>query len=175
MRIRSAGLLMCLLGISACSPLSIGDFEERGPRFVLEEVFEGRLEGGGYFFDRFGGVQAQLAVEMNGRIEGQSIVVHERFRQNELTIERPIIMRRVSANRYTVECPDFVGPGTIDVHGNAIRWRYRLRVRSKESERILKFDDWMILAPDGSIMNRAFASKWGFSVGEVFMTVRKTS
>ena len=39
----------------------------------------------------------------------------------------------------------------------------------------MTFDDWMFLQEDGVVLNRAYASKFGIGLGEIFMSVQKLS
>ena len=66
-----------------------------------------------------------------------------------------------------------MGKAKIEAYGNVLRWKYNLRQKIGDREWVLRFDDWMFLQPDGVILNRATAYKWGIEVGEVFMVIRK--
>ncbi|MGB5638466.1 MAG: DUF3833 family protein, partial [Sedimenticolaceae bacterium] len=52
-------------------------------------------------------------------------------------------------------------------YGNALNWRYTLRLPYRGSELEVKFDDWMFLQSDDVLVNRATVTKVGFTVGEV--------
>ena len=80
---------------------------------------------------------------------------------------------KINDNSYELRCPDIEGVGKIESYGNTMKWSYYLKQKIGERLVTLYFDDWMLLRDGGVVLNRAFGQKWGFSIGEVFMSVQK--
>ena len=165
--------LLILLSMG-CSSMQPKDFDGSMPRLVPEEFFVGRTKGRGIFFDRFNNAQAHFEVLLDGSWKDGVLTLHEDFRYDSgESFQRVFEIRKLDDHNYEVRTEDIVGVGTIESYGNALRWSYRLKQKIGESVWTLSFDDWMFLKSDGVVLNRAWASKWGFGVGEVFMAVTK--
>jgi hypothetical protein len=150
------------------------DFDGSAPRFIPEEFFVGKTKGRGIFFDRFNNAQAHFEVLLDGSWKDGVLTLHEEFRYDSgESSQRVFEIRKLNEHEYEVRTEDLVGVGTIESYGNALRWSYRLKQKIGDSVWTLSFDDWMFLKSDGVVLNRAWASKWGFGVGEVFMAVTK--
>jgi hypothetical protein len=67
-----------------------------------------------------------------------------------------------------------VGEALGIVEGNALNWQYTLRLPYKNDSIEVQFDDWMFLIDDRVMLNRAVMSKFGFRLGEVFISFSKT-
>jgi hypothetical protein len=160
---------------TGCSSMLPQDFAESSPRFVVEEYFSGPTKGRGIFFDRFGSSRASFEVLLDGTWNGSVLTLREDFvYESGERSERVFEIKKIDEHHYEVRTEDIVGVGTIESYGNALRWRYKLRQKIGESVWTLSFDDWMFLRSDGVVLNRAWASKWGIGVGEVFMSVTKS-
>ena len=57
--------------------------------------------------------------------------------------------------------------------GNALHWRYVLRLPVGGREWAVDFDDWMFLVDEHTMLNSARMSKYGFGLGEVSLFFRK--
>jgi len=157
-----------------CSSMQPQDFASSTPRFAPEEYFAGKTKGRGVFFDRFNNAQAHFEVLLDGTWDGQVLTLKEQFRyESGENSERVFEIKKISDHLYEVRTADLVGVGTIEAYGSAIRWSYKLKQKIGDSIWTLTFDDWMFLKSDGVVLNRAWASKWGFGVGDVFMAVTK--
>ena len=61
------------------------------------------------------------------------------------------------------------------VAGNALNWTYTFMLKTKEGKRYdIDFDDWMFLIDDQVMLNRAVMTFWGFRVGEVLISFRRS-
>jgi hypothetical protein len=68
-----------------------------------------------------------------------------------------------------------VGEAIGELHGNALRWQYVLRLDVDGRSWDVDFDDWMYLMDDQVMLNRSVMSKFGVRLGEVILTFRKRS
>jgi hypothetical protein len=66
-----------------------------------------------------------------------------------------------------------VGEAIGHVAGNALHWRYKLRLKVDDSTYVVDFDDWMFLMDDKVMLNRARMSKWGIDLGQVTLSFYK--
>lgn len=171
-------LLLLALIASGCSSMKPQDFSSKSPQLIPEQYFSGDLEGVGVFYDRFGDIQTSFVVTLRGNWDANSkllILKEDLIYENGEKLFREYKINKVNDNLYTVDTEDFEGQGKIEVYGNTMKWNYELNQQIKESKVLLYFNDWMHLQPNGVILNRAFVSKFGISVGEVFMSIKRTT
>jgi hypothetical protein len=57
--------------------------------------------------------------------------------------------------------------------GNALNWRYTLKLPVDGKVYEVQFDDWMYLMDDRVMLNKAAMSKFGFHLGEVTLSFYK--
>jgi hypothetical protein len=123
-------------------------------------------------------LKTSFVVDLEGTWDGSKVLLLKEslvYEDGTKTV-RTFTITKQSEGRYSIEMPELDGPGTMEAQGNCLRWAYRLR-QDVGGGRILTltFDDWMFLQKDEIVLNRAFASKFGIAVGEVFMSVHKVS
>jgi hypothetical protein len=63
-----AGLVsaLSLILLNACGTMNVEEFKDGKPSLVLEEYFAGKTRAWGLFEDRFGKVQRQFVVDIDG-------------------------------------------------------------------------------------------------------------
>ena len=144
------------------------DFEGTRPHLDLFGYFQGETRAWGIFQDRSGKLQRQFTVAIKGEVEDDQLTLTEDFVYADgETQQRIWRIRRVDQHRYEGRADDVVGTATGLAYGQALNWRYTLRLPYKGSEINVALDDWMFLQPDDVLVNRATISKFGFKVGEV--------
>ena len=180
MKLLSVLFLSLVVLLAGCSVFVPGmkpeDFKDKALKLVPEEYFSGPTRGHGVFFNRFRNLKTSFIVDLVGSWDGNKILsLKESLRYEDGTkSDRTFTITKLSDHEYSVEMADLDGPGKIEVFGNCMRWSYRLRQDVGGGKIVtLTFDDWMFLQEDGVILNRAYASKFGIDLGEVFMSVRK--
>ncbi len=148
--------------------MRIEQFRDAAPRLKLESYFDGRVLAWGSFEDRFGTVQRQFFVDIEGRWDGNELVLHEDFSYSDGEKQTRIWhIRPDGAGGYAGQADDVVGIARGQVAGNALRWQYTMDLPVGGHQWRVQFDDWMLLQPGGVMLNRARVSKWGFRIGEV--------
>lgn len=158
--------LLALLG--GCSAMQPKDFEGSEPRFDLFSYFSGETRAWGIFQDRAGRLQRQFTVAIQGKVEGDQLTLIEDFVYADGETEQRIWhITRLDEHRYQGRAGDVVGMATGLAYGQALNWRYTLRLPYRGRELEVQFDDWMFLQADDVLINRAKVSKFGFEVGEV--------
>ena len=169
-----AGVLVLLL--QGCGGMKPGDFTDQEPKLDLFTYFEGQTLAWGWFEDRFGKIRRQFKVTIDGRIEGEALILDEDFvyRDGELA-KRIWTISRTGPNQYRGTADDVVGEAVGTASGNALNWRYTLALPIGESVWNVQFDDWMFLQEDGVMLNRAVVTKFGLELGRVSIFFSKPS
>ncbi len=173
---RSFALAAVLLfgGLIAGCSMKASDFEGTEPRFRIEEYFLGETRAWGLFEDRFGNLRRQFVVDITGRMEGDTIILDERFQYADgETDQRIWRIRKFDEHTYEGRADDIVGVARGESHGNALNWSYDMDLDIGDSSLRVHFNDWMFLQPDGVVLNRAKVSKWGIAIGEVTLAFTK--
>ena len=98
----------------------------------------------------------------------------EDFRYADGSTERRV-WRLVShgGGRYTGTADDVVGTAEGQAAGNALNWRYTLKLPVDGKIYEVQFDDWMFLIDEQVMLNKAVMSKFGIRLGEVTLAFRK--
>lgn len=156
--------------------MKIEDFAETTPEFRPEEYFLGQTRAWGFFQDRFGKVRREFVVEIDGSVEGDVLVLDEHFTYADGEIDQRVWrIRAVGDGRYEGEADDIVGIAKGERRGKAMRWGYEFDLAVGDSTWRVTFDDWMLLQDDEVMINRTTVTKWGFTLGEVYIFFQKQS
>jgi hypothetical protein len=176
-----AFVLWMLLALSGCASMKIDQFATGKPPLVLEQYFAGRTQATGMFEDRFGKVRSQFIVVIDGRVEGDTLILDEDFTYSDGEKQRRIWrLKQIAPGRYEGRANDVDGVAQGVLKGNAFNFRYAidLKVGTKKDGSAktwrVNFDDWMFLQPDGVILNRAYVSRWGFQIGSVTLSFKRS-
>ncbi len=150
------------------------DYKGTEPRLLIEEYFLGETRAWGLFEDRFGNLRRQFVVDITGTMEGDELVLDERFEfADGETDTRVWRIRKLDEHTYEGRADDVIGTASGISYGNALNWVYELDLEVGDRTIQVKFDDWMFLQPDGVLLNRAKVTKWGFAVGEVTLAFQR--
>ncbi len=169
-----ATALVAVLFLSGCPKMKIEQFEGTTPKLVLEDYFNGNTKAVGVLFGRNGEVKRRFTVNMVGRWDGQVLTLEEDFLFSDGEKQhRTWKVRRLDEHNYEGHAGDVVGKAVGKQHGSALNWSYVLAVPVDGTTYNITFDDWMFLAEDGILLNRAVMSKFGLRVGELFLSFRK--
>ena len=160
-----------LVGCAAPTP---ADYAQQMPLLDLKTYFNGDLVGHGMFADRSGKVQRRFVVDLKAYWQGDQGTLEEDFRYSDGQTERRV-WRLVSHGngRYTGTADDVVGAAEGQAAGNALNWRYTLRLPVDGSVYEVEFDDWMFLIDEQVMLNKAVMSKFGIRLGEVTLAFRR--
>jgi len=162
-----------LLGACASAPTP-ADYAAERPLLDLKTYFNGPLTAHGIFTDRSGKVVRRFTVAMTGTWTGNAGTLDERFTYSDGTTERRIWrLTDLGQGRYSGRADDVVGEAVGSAAGNALNWRYTLRLPVDDTTYEVQFDDWMYLMDDRVMLNRAAMSKFGVHLGEVTLAFHK--
>lgn len=169
-------LLAPALLLAGCAGVAPEDYAGETPEFRLEEFFDGEVQAWGIFQGRGGEVRRRFTVDIEGRVEGEEVVLDERFTYADGETDRRIWrIRRIDEHRYEGRADDVVGIAVGRRYGNALNWQYTLAVDTGARTWNLHFDDWMYLSDARTLINTAEVTKFGFRVGEVILFFRRTA
>lgn len=167
------GLLLCLTG---CAGLSADPDAGKARQFDVAGYFTGRLKAWGIVEPRFGGTVRQFTVELEGRRDGDDVVLDEQFLFSDGERQQRLWrVRRQADGSYRGEAADVPGGAAGREDGASFSWNYDLDLKVGGSSWRIAFRDWMFRIDDEVALNRAFLSKWGIPVGEVTIAFRKLS
>jgi hypothetical protein len=126
------------------------------------------------FQKRSGEVIKRFHVAIDGRVEGDKLILDEHFTYSDGTTQNRIwTLLPDGPGRWRGTAGDVVAEASGEVAGNALRWRYVLSLPVDGKVYQVNFDDWMYLIDERTLANRSFMSKWGFELGQVTLFMRK--
>ncbi|MBM3117259.1 DUF3833 domain-containing protein [Jeongeupia naejangsanensis] len=166
--------LLAALWLGACAAPDIETYRQQTPVFDPAHYFTGRTEAWGMFQKRDGEVIKRFKVDIDGRRDGDRLILDERFVYSDGSRQQRIwTLTPDGPGRWRGRADDVIGEAVGDLAGNALHWRYRLRLPVDGSEYEVDFDDWMFLADDRTLINRASMRKFGIELGQVTLFFRK--
>jgi len=169
----SAGIPMTQL--SGCASPSIADLANERPLLDLKQYFAGRVMAHGVFQDRFGKVVKRFTVQIDGRWQGEEGELDERFSYSDGSTQRRVWrLKHLGKGRWQGQADDVVGLASGEAAGNALNWRYTLRLPIDGRDWEVQFDDWMWLVDERVLLNRAVMSKFGVTLGEVLISFTRS-
>jgi len=173
-RLLLAGLGAAALMAGCASAPSPADYAAEKPVLDLKTYFNGELTAHGLFTDRAGKVQRRFVVAMTGTWQGNQGTLDERFTYSDGTTERRVWrLTDLGNGRYSGRADDVVGEAVGQAAGNALNWRYTLRLPVDGKVYDVQFDDWMYLMDERVMLNKAVMSKFGITLGEVTLAFHK--
>lgn len=156
--------------------MKIATFNGREPRLRLEDYFVGQTRAAGIFQDRFGKVRRQFQLEAEGTFDGETLTLVEDFTYDDGQTEQRIWrLRPTGEHGYLARTADVVGAAHGAAHGNAFHLDYRIALDLGARRMTVRFDDWMFLQPDGTLINRASVTKFGILLGQVTCSFRQVA
>jgi hypothetical protein len=150
------------------------DYANEKPLLDLKQYFNGELIAHGIFTDRGGKVARRFIVKMTGTWQGNQGTLDERFTYSDGKTERRVWrLTDLGGGRWEGRADDVVGVATGVAAGNALNWRYTLKLPVDDKVYEVQFDDWMYLMDDKVMLNKAVMSKFGITLGEVTLSFTK--
>lgn len=173
----------CLAVVALCTLASLSgcagapqpaDYAAEQPALNLRTYFNGPLTAHGVFMDRSGRVVKRFTVQMVGRWQGDTGVLEEDFTYSDGTTQRRVwTLKDLGQGRWSGTADDVVGAAKGMSAGNALQWRYTLKLPVDGTVYEVQFDDWMFLMDEHVMLNRAVMSKFGITLGQVVLSFHK--
>ncbi len=160
--------------LSACAAATVDDYATEKPALDLKSYFNGELVAHGMFTDRSGKVVRRFVVQMTGIWSGNQGTLDERFTYSDGKTERRVWRLADEGNgRWSGRADDVLGVAEGRAAGNALNWRYTLKLPVDGTVYEVQFDDWMFLMDERVMLNKAVMSKFGVRLGEVTLAFYK--
>jgi len=174
MRTKFLQLTSLVLMLTGCSGDRLQDYKDTKPEMVFESFFNGPVKAQGLVQNRQGHVIRRFDIDMSGSWNGSTGTLDENFTYYDGEKEyRQWNVRKNADGTYTGTAKSIIGEAHGEALGSAIRWKYTMAVKVDGATYNINFDDWMFMMNDGTILNRSYMSKFGVSVGEVTVVMRK--
>lgn len=166
------GVTMALAGLFTKKYLN--DYAANTPTMRIEEYFNGPIQGWGIIQDRAGNVLRRFDVSMIGEWQGDKGILREQFKYDDGENQNRVwTIEKLSQNTYRGTAPDIIGEASGAVAGNAAQWNYTMDIPVDGKKYRIYFDDWMFLMNDGVLVNRSYLKKFGFTVAELTIFMKK--
>lgn len=165
-----------LTGLLAASAAAAGaaDAEVPGP-LTLEGYFAGTTYGTGVFDSWLTGVHRPFELTAEGSWDGTTLTLVEDFRFADGATDRKVWrFVRTGEGTYTGTRADVVGEALVTADDGRIRMAYDLDLpRDNGSTIRLHFRDIIERQPDGTVLNTARVTKFGFPIARVEVVFSK--
>ena len=168
-----AGLINAAV-LSGCAAPTPADYAAEKPPLDLKTYFNGEFTAHGLFTNRQGKVARRFVVQMTGSWQGNQGTLDERFTYSDGKTERRVWrLTDLGGGRYKGLADDVLGEAVGVAAGNALNWRYTLKLPVDGKDYEVQFDDWMYLMDERVMLNKAVMSKFGIRLGEVTLSFYK--
>ena len=164
--------LLIILLFTGCSQTDMKEFQNNTPKLDLFNFFEGKTIAYGIFEDRFGNLKRQFRVNIDGKINNQTLTLDEDFLYDDGEQAKRIwkIEKKIDNTQkvtYEGKADDIEGKASGSISGNALNWSYDIYLNIKGSEIKVHFNDWIYKQSEDLAINRAYVSKFGINIGSV--------
>ncbi len=170
-------LIISFLLITSCSgnqSMKPEDFKDQKPRLIIEEYLSGNVKAWGILQNRSGKVTRQFSADLDGKWDGEKLVLDEKFYWNDGEIQtRQWKITKIDEHNYEGIAGDVVGTAKGYSYGPAFKFEYVLLVPVKGREIKITFDDWIFMQDEKVAINRATMSKFGIKVAELTVFFQK--
>jgi hypothetical protein len=148
------------------------EFQNNTPKLDLFNFFEGKTIAYGIFEDRFGNLKRQFRVNIDGKINNQTLTLDEDFLYDDGEKAKRIwkIEKNIDNTQkvtYEGKADDIEGKASGSISGNALNWSYDIYLNIKGSNIKVHFNDWIYKQSEDLAINRAYVSKFGINIGSV--------
>ncbi len=175
MKLKILFLTVLFLIFTGCSKMQIEDFKGKTPEFIPQEYFNGNMTAYGMVKDRSGKIIRTFKGKLVGSWDKDGIgTLDEKFVYDdgeELT--RVWKLKPTGKKTFDATAGDIVGTAKMIANGNTVMIDYVMKVPYNDSTIDISVKDWLHLQEDGVILNHSKMKKFGFTVGELVITIIK--
>lgn len=131
---------------------------------VLERFFAGRTVAQGTF-SAINGVNRAFTVDLSGRWNGRTLTLVENFRFADGERDsKTWRFEKLAPGRYRGTREDVRGDTIVSVKGDTATFSYVVDLDPGAGENLVRFHDTMTRRADGTVLNVARVTKFGFPV-----------
>jgi len=132
--------------------------------FALEKFFAGKTTATGKF-SAINGVRREFDVDLTGRWNGKTLTLVEDFRYKDGEKDRKTWrFVKTGPTTYKGTREDVVGETSVRVDDNVATFTYVVYLDPANRANKVRFWDRMVLNNDGTVVNTALVTKFGFPV-----------
>lgn len=155
--------------------MQIEDFTNKGPEFIPQEYFNGKLTAYGMVKDRSGKIIKTFKGDLVGSWDKNGVgTLDEKFiYDNGEKQTRVWTLTPTGDKTFIGTAGDIVGNAQMIANGNTVMIDYTMRVPYNDSTLDINVKDWLHLQEDGVIINHSKMKKFGFTIGELVITIIK--
>lgn len=155
--------------------MQIEDFNNKTPEFIPQKYFNGKMKAYGLVKDRSGKIIRSFKGILIGSWDENGIgTLDEKFVYDdgeELT--RIWKLTPTGEKTFDARAGDIIGTAKMIANGNTVMIDYVMRIPYNGSSIDISVKDWLHLQEDGVIINHSKMKKFGFTVGELVITIIK--
>jgi hypothetical protein len=167
-------VLMLSFLAAACAAVAPAEYAAETPPLDLERYFQGTVDGWGMVQDRSGKVLRRFHVRIDASWRDGVGTLDEWFDWSDGKKERRVwTIAKAGDGRYTGEAADVVGRATGVAAGNALQWRYVLKLAPEQGGYEVSLDDWMYLVDEDTLLNRSVITKFGIRFADITIAFRR--
>jgi hypothetical protein len=167
-------VLMLSFLAAACAAVAPSEYAAEKPRLDLEHYFQGTVDGWGMVQDRSGKVLRRFHVRIDASWRDGVGTLDESFDWSDGKTERRVwTIAKANDGRYTGQAADVVGRATGVAAGNALQWRYVLKLPPEQGGYEVSLDDWMYLVDEDTLLNRSVITKFGIRFADITIAFRR--
>jgi hypothetical protein len=160
--------------LAGCASISPQDYAAEKPVLELDRYFTGTVDGWGMVQDRSGRVLRRFYVRIDCTWDGNTGTLDETFDWSDGKREKRVWkVVKHGGGRYTGTAGDVVGEAAGVAAGNALQWRYVLRLPADQGGWEVDIDDWMYLVDEKTMLNRSTINKLGIRFAEITIAFRR--
>jgi len=153
---------------------SIDYYQDKKPAMNIKDYFNGPIEAWGVVQDWRGRVVRQFNIKMTGTWNGNIGTLAEHFEYYDgRTQERTWKIKKLDNGHYEGTASDIIEKAIGREKGNTAQWNYIMNLEVDQRVFRIKFDDWMWLMDDGVLINRSYLKKFGITVAELTIFMKK--
>jgi hypothetical protein len=161
--------------LASCAGIEGKQYQNITPVLDLDVFFIGKVKAWGIVQDRSGNVIQRFTVDIDGSLQGDTLVLDETFEygMGDGAKKRIWKITQTADGEYQGEAGDIAGPATGKIFGNALYWEYEMDLPVGESSYRVKFEDWMWAFDENTLMNRSYIRKFGITFAEVTLFMQR--
>lgn len=165
---------LCTL-LAGCSSMEISDFDGTTPEFIPQAYFNGPMTAYGMVKDRNGKIIRRFKGKLIGSWDEHGVgTLDESFVYDDGEVQKRVWTLRPTGHKTFIgTAGDIVGDAQMVANGNTVMIDYTMRVPYKDGTIDIDVRDWLHLQDDGVILNHSKMKKFGFTVGELVITIIK--
>ncbi|MGB7403754.1 MAG: DUF3833 domain-containing protein [Arcobacter sp.] len=168
-------LIVLTILITGCTSMKMSDFKDTKPVFIPKDYFKGDLKAYGIVKDMGGKIIKSFKADMHGSWDKNGVgTLDEKFVYSDGTKQTRIwTLTPQKDGTYIGTASDIVGDAVLSSLGNTVMMDYTMRVPYGSGTLDINVKDWLHLQEDGIIINHSKMKKFGFTVGELVITIIK--